>query len=130
MREIKFRVYDFNKKEMISHFKGARIDYALNYWETNIKVSKPMQYTGLKDRNDEDIYEGDIVHRRIGYSDRVGAYSEYRKITYNEELGAFIAEKKDGFDYENLDIYFLYEVIGNIYENPELLSNPETTHQG
>ena len=73
-----------------------------------------MQYTGLKDKNDKEIYEGDIV-------------TVDGEIFYVEWRGMgdwFIDPKKDAAFVFTPEIYDV-EVIGNIYENPELLSNNE-----
>jgi hypothetical protein len=67
-----------------------------------------MQYTGLKDKNDKEIYEGDIVAREKGSPWAVGhePYGFYADV---EALGRYL-ERGDP-----------YEVIGNCFENPELL---------
>ena len=89
-----------------------------------------MQSTGLKDKNGKEIFEGDVVSRNSGMSSVV----EFGKWIYEEDFGYKI--KNIGFylnssydddeffqamDYE--DIRKNYEVIGNIYENPELLED-------
>jgi hypothetical protein len=89
-----------------------------------------MQSTGLKDKNGKEVFEGDVVSRNSGMPSVV----EFGKWIYEEDFGYKI--KNIGFylnssydddeffqamDYE--DIRKNYEVIGNIYENPELLED-------
>ena len=120
MREIKFRAWHKEKKIMgevlgidILHkeifFSNEDVDC---YEHTDFKDIELMQYTGLKDKNNKEIYEGDIFH--------IGS----KKILYVVEWidcglkGRQIKNKSwIGLDYWKDDI----EVIGNIYENPELL---------
>lgn len=75
-----------------------------------------MQFTGLHDKNGKEIYEGDILklHQPM-YTGRSGGYIEF-----SEPLGAFVI-KMPGAVFMNWENKKFYEVIGNIYENPELL---------
>lgn len=69
-----------------------------------------MQYTGLKDKNGVEIYEGDIVR----HATDEGVY----KIIFED--GGFYVKNLFEYDFQTINEYPL-EVIGNIYENPELL---------
>lgn len=113
MREIKFRVWDNERKEMLpiqrhSFKTGKSMPYG---WNMEYVFDGLMQYTGLKDKNGTEIYEGDIVKYK-----RINGSFDYGEIQYN---GC-------AFDINNswnLQVYASreIEVIGNIYENPELL---------
>ena len=123
MREIKFRAWLKYKKEMLDNARPDFFCKQLHYLCDNsaggqdvLGVSTEdielMQYTGLKDTNNKEIYEGDIFH--------IGS----KKILYVVEWidcglkGKQIRNKSCiGLDYWKDDI----EVIGNIYENPELI---------
>ena len=113
-REIKFRAWDksCNKMRGISGLQDCfslRSDGVCN--EDYIL----MQYTGLKDKNGKEIYEGDAI--------RYKNYNGFSVIRY--EKGSF-------FFYGISVIHFLFnvkgkdiEVIGNIYENPEFTQSSE-----
>ncbi|MBO0387012.1 MULTISPECIES: hypothetical protein [Staphylococcus] len=82
---------------------------------------KLMQYTGLKDKNGKEIYEGDIL-KWLGHHGHGWQATIYGFITYEKEQARFRLNEDNNEYYE--DIYRISkigEVVGNIYENPELL---------
>lgn len=109
MREIKFKAWHKNVKCMTYNVKIDLFDK--DYLEL-------MQYTGIKDKNGKEIYEGDIIKHHTG---------AINKVWYKN--GAFV------LSYKNSNINLLYDlliidgilpywkVIGNIYENEDLLHN-------
>lgn len=82
-----------------------------------------MQSTGLKDKNGVEIFEGDIISYKDLETFEDFPIDEILKIKYSDEFLKWVAVDKNGllddlYDYsDNRDL----EVIGNIYENPELL---------
>lgn len=81
-----------------------------------------MQYTGLKNKNGKEIYEGDILGRYTP----TGKLKDWWIVVWTEEPAAFYADEQPGWDgtVHGFDIPENWEkldVIGNIYENPELL---------
>lgn len=125
MREIKFRCWDIDERKFVVNetdrlgcgdtkkCMSERVDFENNSVEINADERYIFsEYTGLEDKNGKEIYEGDIFH--------IGS----KKILYVVEWidcglkGSQIKNKSwIGLDYWKDDI----EVIGNIYENPELL---------
>lgn len=124
MREIKFRCYDKNEGYMLpwEHLvqAGDLSEMLLYGHEEDADYSKLMQYTGLKDKNSVEIYEGDILE----YPDlSKGVYlfkeqpNRLGVISWNERDAGF---KLPGTGFQiNTD---RVEVIGNICENEELLN--------
>lgn len=128
MREIKFRVWDKRVNKM--HICGESTHDNMWFDENNIARYYNlqngdgsgenggydlMQYTGIKDKNGKEIYEGDIVYMRCD------CLSGFGEVFY--ESGSFwINDKKRKRTYP---IYKegKYRVDGNIYENPELLGD-------
>jgi len=75
-----------------------------------------MQFTGLLDKQGKDIYEGDIIKGTVNSIRKKGSYLipvKPMEVTWDYDLLAFIKNS----------IWYELEVIGNIYENPELLDN-------
>lgn len=120
-RVIKFRAWDSDNNSLVEpnkvavHFDGELwIKVSTTYMmKVKRKDFKLMQYTGLKDKNGVEIYEGDIIYSKCKEFD----IDDIQVVEYKN--GCFTVGL--GLLYESLDIC---EVIGNIYENPELL---ETT---
>lgn len=112
MREIKFRAWDkeFKKwSEIPLEYSIRDINYYTDY-EWN-------QYTGLKDINGVEIYDGDIVDVANK------SYKSRGQIAWSTHTAKWLIAFYNGVPFElgtwNTE---LYKVIGNIYENPELLS--------
>jgi len=135
MREIKFRAWNKkNKKWLAFDEHEVDVDYTLtdNYWkmffveDDNTAIT---QYTGLKDKNRKEIYEGDIVENLnySGYPECVKNMTIDEKIEkgwirvvewqtlIDEEYGSNIS----GFLFAQISTN--YKIIGNIYENPKMI---------
>ena len=120
-REIKFRAWDKETKSMIKEVWeiGLKSNYNQSWLIGDDKRTdnfELMQYTGLKDKNGKEIYEGDIVKSRDNHL-----------FIINYEYGSFGAGwiKDDLVWYSSATKSFdkkIFEVIGNIYENSELLN--------
>jgi len=122
MRIIKFRAW---ADDEMFNWKELREDY-WDTFEAGVDGDKSiilMQYTGLSDKNGNEIYEGDIIkthheeffnkETKNGYN----AYDEFGEVVFESRCW-MIADKKHG---KNNRFYLHSEIIGNIYENPELI---------
>lgn len=118
-REIKFRSWDKELKMMdydfYLHSSGKQYQFAeRNYNTPHIEIEpcdlKVMQYTGLKDKNGVEIYEGDLVQVEGMFPD------DPFKVWFRGGLFHIGNWNTQGF----MNAFDFYEVVGNIYENPEL----------
>lgn len=139
MREIKFRV--FNPVDKVIEFVGA-LDWASDRKSPiscNTETTKQyrcdeasdfilMQFTGLKDKNSKEIFESDIVKWSDG-DYKHPSNPRIAEVRFDPELSFFafnVGEEGHKFGFSN----FIYtetekhlEIIGNRYQNPELLTN-------
>lgn len=127
MRAPKFRAWTEEGKAMYYDVYPFKDDTLLLSYDEVAFDEVPasdfilMQSTGLKDIHGEEIFEGDIVE----FHDKDQSYQGI--VTYDKEFGEFTLVERDGFDYsfEYLSVWYCdlssLEVIGNKYEDPELL---------
>lgn len=137
MREIKYRVWDkrIGKMGEVTEIRLSKVQNNLvkyRYTDDRGKIIDEqshfdkgfsngldiMQYTGLKDKNDKEIYEGDII--------KAGWHGYKAVVTWQENsvrfIGEVIGEKAIVYvDMVDKDDISAVKVIGNIYENPELI---------
>lgn len=121
-RKIKFRVYDYDMEKM-RYLNGDHdficFDEKGNGYYHNMQTglgewfSELMQYTGLKDKNNTPIYEGDIVKSPYTNDDNLYIIAYWK-------FGFMLQGQKDGNYYDFIgDLLGRLEVIGNIYDNKE-----------
>lgn len=144
MREFKFRAWENNKMYYQVRCGGVfdGIPTAPTVWNveagdwlnlTGQPHTKVMQYTGLKDKNGKEIYEGDIVtfedaHYSISENGQeFGVFQNAGVIKWDCDYAQFYVTNRQSVDSESFFDYIgETEVIGNIYENPSLL---EESHE-
>ena len=117
-RKIKFRAW--HQKKLIMRFVPAiwfayeegpsKIDLLGEREQEDERDIILMQYTGLKDKKGKEIYEGDILKNEWGQKSKVEYGEFYDNGIYISGFGISVCPEES-------------EVIGNIYKNPELLTN-------
>jgi len=129
MREIRFRAKDIETgqwlhgwifgdkaKSIVEMDKNYPNNYGVEAYYTSVVEPETVgQYTGLKDKNGKEIFEGDIV--------ACGDGEVPTEIRWVQESSAFMAYNIKRKEYHLLNKYFdrfIGEVIGNIHDNPEV----------
>lgn len=121
-REIKFRAKDLYNKGWCY---GIMYNNGINLFPVEVDIDTICQLTGLNDKNGKKIYEGDIVRsceyknikHIVSYDDKVAAFVA---VCIDENTGTNL-ETKCHITQEWIDNY-PKEVIGNIFDNKELLN--------
>ncbi|WEZ69948.1 YopX family protein [Bacillus altitudinis] len=123
MRESKFRVWDENAQEMVYEvgLTPEGIPYSIpDHAEASDQFDyypscHKMQFTGLKDKNGDEIYEGDIVRGSLRLHDDVDPI--IREVCMQN--GCYMFGVWNAHEYFNKHQHI--KVIGNIFQNPDLL---------
>jgi len=150
MREIKLRAWDKTKKKWLNADDRMTIADETDFWWAWVQAISPdgvihfvpdilnieiVQYTGLKDKQGKDIYEGDIVAHSSNVFGLIhkGVVSQYFdgswQVTYRRgDHPSYIPDERSDekafmwlAEWTNSELGNVAEVVGNIYENPELL---------
>jgi len=124
MKEIKFKAWDKRDKIMSAPMNLSEILNANPHFHTKMRERQIwLQYTGLKDKNGKEIYEGYIVtypqatYGGFRWDEMLVSTVEWDEVHSGYEIAQAMNEDPMSFiQPENV-----VEVIGNIYENPELL---------
>ena len=146
MKDIKFKAYIYDLTDEDSHpleidlragrlwdvtsinFKDQIVeieDDDGNTWEYELNDEIALvQYTGLKDKDGKEIYEGDIVSVKYLYDKRT---TDRAQVSWQEDKAGFGLKSLKGLTNEVYELYLVtanhnLEVIGNIYENEGLLN--------
>lgn len=128
MRTVKFRAWDTLEKKMCNVIRINYVDDYIalvykeqyHYHERGLADAILLQFTGLKDIHNKEIYEGDIVTGKDHFTEETCEYLVY----WNNEDASFNCKYNSKTDKSEFGMSWdlcNYEVIGNIYENPELL---------
>lgn len=112
-REIKFRAKSIDNSEWafgVIHNDGMTL-FPVSVYEKTV-----CQFTGRHDKNGKEIYEGDILKHINGNHTCQVLFSE-RSASY---ILVFVTPTKPAYDMGIYDVERWFEVIGNVYDNPEL----------
>ena len=132
MDHLKFRAWD-GEKMCYPHFfefgvcgVNGKPSVAFERRGGMVTTAYIMQFTGAKDMHGTDIYEGDIIRKEECSPDdpAFGHYGSIGAIQYDVDVMGFIVVSEDDGFYDNTGVIFSFdeiEVIGNIYENPNML---------
>lgn len=126
----KFRVWDSAKKKFVEHFFITGNGLICNMEEPTSGYRLPIpfekseliltQSTGLKDKNDKEVFVGDIIKCTRGCLHEVYIEKEYGGTYIGGMPAVYLKDLREGYAWTEHE-----EIIGNIYENPEFLEEKE-----
>jgi uncharacterized phage protein (TIGR01671 family) len=148
MRELKFRAWDNKNKKWLLGYEYPNLggfslfgecmlggewsctfsDFLFENYGLKFSDLIVMQFTGIKDKNKKEVYEGDL-YRRYSYLYRV-IWRKEKAGFFGEIVGRFNSSTNE-YDLEKSSTYFnlcedeITEVIGNIYQNPNLIPSKQ-----
>ena len=121
MRELKFRVWN----KTMHHYRHFVLQKGVS---VNIRADLEIeQYTGLKDKNGKEIYEGDIIQEEIDFNSKMTDGTFRYRVYWDEEELCWCLEHigNESIHHELWQFDESTEVIGNIHENQELLEQDD-----
>lgn len=138
MREIKFRVWDkalncwYHSPQLVIRPYSGKVSDGSTV--PNVEL---MQYTGLKDKNGKEIYEGDIVELQMyddGFSPADIPCLQVRgnfEVYYDNNEGLYsLKNKKEDWTPNQIGCFPSLKVIGNIHEHYYILTNGDNNAEG
>jgi len=130
-RDIKFRCWDGERmfenigltpiEVIVYDFHNGKMIPPTEDWRFGRDTVNIMQFTGLKDKNNKDIYEGDVMRKHTPYNEEWDTKFTYYKVSFG-----IINDRMQWFLHRFSTLPYVgnfneLEVVGNIYENPNLL---------
>lgn len=121
MREIKFRAWDVKRKKWVTDFSVSNegkvmcIASCLSYGGVHETKVELVQFIGLHDRKGKEIYDVDVMLWPDGYKQVIGFNEKHTETSVRDIETSF------GYHFDSQHPVEQGEVIGNFYENPELV---------
>ena len=126
MRQVKFRAWDKVNKKMhydVGVLGGVvYVDFNGNKEYEEVSGHVLMEYTGLKDKDGKEIYNGDILKLKeeVYRSNKLITVDVYKRVFYHKRFGQYLLKDDIGY-VEHITHAKVGNVVGNIFENVELI---------
>jgi len=122
--EIKFRHPIFRDGKFIGWHYWGYVDDGFSTPLTNAEAYgvESYQFTGFKDKNKKEVFGGDIVKRfEENFEDKNNPLIEFLQVSFDSFSWMLVNDKEEIAYFLHESLYDDIEVVGNIYENPELI---------